>query len=235
MAAFKPSDLTVQNSVLTFAPEQCHCGLFSYSAKGDTGFSWRYGYAEAKIRINVSHIKSHAEGRKGWPSFWGISLNDVRGKSWQHAGEIDVMEAFMKDSTNNKGGAYYCGAVHDHHRLPEGGKNIATNLCNAAGYDGNSWMFDNDWHTYAALWKENYIAWYIDGAFHHSVEFGENTLPVYRVWDLQKPIEVPEGPRNPQGAFSVLNTDRLAIVIGGDIDWPCEVDWVRVWTIPETC
>ena len=232
MEPFKPSDLTVKNSVLTFAPEKCHCGLFSYSKKGDTGFSWHYGYAEAKIRLKASYIVSHANGRKGWPSFWGISLNDVRGKPWEPAGEIDIMEAFMVNDADNEGGAYYCGAVHDHHRLPEGGKEVATNTCNAIGHHGDSRLFDDDWHTYGVLWKENYLAWYIDGRFHHAVEYGQNQLPVYRVWNSDTPLEVAEGPRNRVGAFSILDTDRLTLVIGGDIRWPCEVDWVRVWGTP---
>ena len=228
------ADYSIADSVITIGQTNpdCSYALSTYSKKGQTGFLWRYGYAEARIRFEVTDIPGEADGRTAWPSFWGISLANVQGGKWTECGELDIMEAFLNNEKDPNSGVYYCGALHDHKRVGASSKVIGTNLINATGYKGVKYYPDNEWHTYAALWTENYIAWYIDGVFMHSVTFSKEELPVFHFRDNPDPLPSAETERNWKGVHSVMNEEELVIVLGSDIQWPMQVDWVRIWGNP---
>ncbi len=227
-------DFSVADSVLTVSPDEhfSSYSLSTYSKAGNTGFTWKFGYAEARIRFDVTDIPTSAQGRTDYPTFWAISIHDVLGEKWPECGELDVMEVFLKQNTNPNGGVYYGGALHNHVRVGNS-KKIGTNLINANGYKGERYSPDDGWHTYAALWTEGYIAWYIDGVRMHSVTFEDGKLPIFRFRDNPDPLPSTETDRNWKGVHTVMNREELVVILGGDAQWPMQVDWVRVWGFPE--
>lgn len=105
-----------------------------------------YGYFEARIKLPA------LQGM--WPAFWLLpqptdetSSSNVYG-GWAANGEIDIMEAkgrlpYGVDTTIHFGG-----------RWPNN------------KYKGHTTELEapiSEWHVYAVDWRENYIAWFIDG------------------------------------------------------------------------
>ncbi len=228
-SALSTDDFYINDSVLTIGPKvpASSYSLSTFSRAGNTGFTWKFGYAEARIRFKVNNVPTSAQGRRACPAFWGISVHDVRGEKWTECGELDIIEVFQnKDATNS---VYYGGALHDHLKVGSG-KKIGTNLINANGYRGVQFRPDDGWHTYAALWTEGYIAWYVDGVFMHSVTFAEDTLPIFHFRDDPDPLPSTETDRNWKGAHTIMNEEELVVILGGDKQWPMEVDWVRIWS-----
>ena len=231
-------EIVIKDGVMTFAPKTCpsSIGLPTYSAKGKTGYAMHFGYAEARMRFSVENVSSRATtGRNGWPSFWGVSVTDVKGEHWDRVGELDILEAHHMDDSDPNAGVIYTGTLHDHVKNADGTKNIATNIVNATGALGIKDYLDSEWHTYAALWTENYIAWYLDGQLMHSVRFAEGAYPTFYYRDIDSPLDWNEESephlkgRTWEGAHSIMNTDSMVLFLGAHETWPIEVDWVRVW------
>lgn len=230
-------EIVLEDGVMTFAPKTCPAsiGLPTFSAKGKTGYTMNYGYAEARIRFSVDEITLRSEGRNGWPAFWGVSVVDVVGEKWNRVGELDILEAYELNANDPHSDVIYTGTLHDHLKLESGKQQIATNMTNATGALGLRDYLDNEWHTYAALWTENYIAWYLDGELMHSVRFSEEAYPVYYYRDIEEPLLWNEAMNAALqghtwvGAHSIMNVDHMVLFLGAHETWPIEVDWVRVW------
>ena len=235
-------EITLNDGVMTFAPKTCpsSIGLPTFSAKGKTGYTMQFGYAEARMRFSTEEISLHSEtGRNGWPSFWGVSVVDVAGEKWNRVGELDILEAHQVDGNDPYSDVIYTGTLHDHVKLEDGTQQIGTNLVNATGAMGLQDTIDSEWHTYAALWTEGYIAWYLDGELMHSVRFAEGQYPAHYYRDIEEPLYWDEE-ANPQwkgrtwpGAQTIMNTDAMVLFLGAHETWPIEVDWVRVWEAPK--
>ena len=221
------ADFTVKDSVLTIAPEKpsCNYAFSTYTKAGDTGFAWQYGYAEARIRMPAENIPSKEDGRIGWPAFWGISLADVRGESWDRCGELDMMECYYDDEKNE---VLYSGTIHDCIRTDDG-QQRASNAPNANGAYGLREIIDGEWHTYGALWKEGHVSWYVDGVLMHTVEYKDDELPTFYFRELPDPLESKKSATNWESAYTILDKEELVVVLGTDKQWPIEVDWVRIW------
>ena len=242
---FTREELRVSDSMLHFVPEECHSavGLPTYSKKGRTGFLMAQGYAEAKMRFATRNVVP-ASKRQGWPAFWGMGVGDVLGKREEEIGELDVLEAVLVKPEDGNSGVIYSGTLHHHRRLYEtvdGKETIrrlyASNLINSTGYQDNFDYLDDGWHTYAALWEEGHIAWFLDGHEMHSARFAPGVDPDYFYRDDPTPlprIETlrPEIQRNWVGAHTVMNHEQLVLFLGADKHWPIDVDWVRVWEKP---
>ncbi len=235
-------EITIKDGVMTFAPKTCpsSIGLPTFSAKGKTGYTMHFGYAEARIRFNTETISLRSEtGRNGWPSFWGVSVVDVAGEKWDRVGELDILEAHQMDANDPHSDVIYTGTLHDHVKLEDGSQQIATNLINATGAMDIHDNLDSEWHTYAALWTEGYIAWYLDGTLMHSVRFAENEYPTHYYRDIEDPLFWNEAEnkslqgRTWPGAQTIMNVDHMVLFLGAHETWPIEVDWVRVWEAPK--
>ena len=235
-------EIKIKDGVMTFAPKTCpsSIGLPTFSAKGKTGYTMHFGYAEARIRFNTETISLRSEtGRNGWPSFWGVSVVDVVGEQWDRVGELDILEAHQMEADNPHSDVIYTGTLHDHVKLEDGSQQIATNVLNATGAMGIHDVLDSEWHTYAALWTEGYIAWYLDGMLMHSVRFSEGECPTHYYRDIEDPLLWNED-SDPSlkgltwpGAQTIMNVDHMVLFLGAHETWPIDVDWVRVWEAPE--
>ncbi len=230
MSQLTTEDFRVENSVLYLKPRNCAAaiGLPTYSRKGDCGFKYRFGYAEARIRVDKPTGKYN-----GVPAFWGICYEDFMDHPWEHAGELDILEV---NELDNDGTMSYTGTTHDHWRPGNGEKQRAcTNLVNALGYQNKRDYIDDQWHTYAALWDEGYIAWYLDGKLMHAARYAEGELPQYFYRDDPTPLPRIEekspslANRTWVGGHTIMDTDEMVLFVGCNYEWPMEVDWVRVW------
>ena len=117
-------------------------GLLSLSAtKGVEGtlstnqsYSFKYGYAEARIKIPA--------GQGIWPAFWMLPM--PADGSNDDAGEIDIME-IMGDEPSVMTTAYHVNQF-------DAGEDTDTGVNLSAGF-----------HTYAVDWQPDHITFYLDG------------------------------------------------------------------------
>jgi beta-glucanase (GH16 family) len=117
-----------------------------------TACEWTSGRAltEGKLAFQYGRMEARMKMPRGlgtWPAFWmlGVNLPEV---GWPRSGEIDIIEGLGLDPltayTTIQGPGYSAGAAHGRH----------------APMDA---ALADDFHTYAVIWKEDYIAWEIDG------------------------------------------------------------------------
>jgi len=98
------------------------------------GFTYRYGYAEARVRIPA--------GTGLWPAFWTLPAN----YSWPP--EIDAMEILGHEPN----------VVHmNYHYLDDSGAHRSPD----SSWTGPD--FSAGWHTFGVDWQPNAMVWYIDG------------------------------------------------------------------------
>ena len=109
-------------------------------------FSQTYGYFEARIKAPA------IEGL--WPAFWMLpqptnasSSDNVYG-GWPDNGEIDIMEAKGR-LLNKVDCTLHFGNTWQQHDYAGTSKTLGSNI--------------DEWHTYAVDWREDYIAWIVDG------------------------------------------------------------------------
>lgn len=98
------------------------------------GFTFRYGYAEARMRVPT--------GAGFLPAFWMLPA------SYKSLPEIDAME-ILGDSTD-------VDRMHFHYRRPDG-----TEVHSGRSWAGPD--FAAGWHTFAVDWEPDAIVWYVDG------------------------------------------------------------------------
>jgi len=233
-------ELKVEDSVLCYHPSSGGSIFPSYSKMGRTGFTFRYAYAEARIRIDVEEQLNFGE-LDCWPAFWAHSLTDCLGEHWDRCGELDIFEAFQLRSDNEKNTlgknmVFYNGALHDHVKQPEGIPNvIGSNLVNATGYNDQFDFVDNDWHVYGTLLDKGIAEFYMDNKLMHSIRYDQDRLPDYFYRDNPDPLPRIEHTR-PEllsrtfpGAHEIMDRENLVVILQAHEKWPMYVDWVRVW------
>lgn len=98
------------------------------------GFTFRYGYVEARIKV--------PPGRGLTPAFW-MPMAD---RSWPP--EIDIMEILGSDPTRT--------TMHYHYQRANG-----THANVGDGWRGPD--FSADWHTFGVDWQPGSLIWYVDG------------------------------------------------------------------------
>ncbi len=104
------------------------------SGSSAPGFTYKYGYAEARVKVPA--------GQGLWPAFWTLPSD----YSWPP--EIDAMEIL-----GNQPNTTY---MH-YHYLDGSGAEQGPGL----GWTGPD--FSAGWHTFGVDWQPNAITWYVDG------------------------------------------------------------------------
>ena len=170
-----------------------------------------------------------------------IGKLDFIGKPWADNGLLCVLDAPRVSDKNGEKRPYYCGALHHYHRgweRDKEGKPItrhASNLVNSTGYRDWFTFIDNDWHTYGVLWEQGHIVWYMDGREMHSVRFAANELPRHYYRNNPNPVPTLEeknlafAKNTWLGAYAVFDSLEMVLCLGSRVEWPMDVDWVRVW------
>ena len=164
-------------------------------------FDFRYGKVEARIKT--------IDGQGFWPAFWMLPT----GGSWPCDGEIDIMEQWGNDYlTNSTSGAAHIGTCpysQSTHFYEYSASYIPTG------------SYADDFHTYAVIWNEDTITWYVDEIELFSVNPSSYwSIPSQSAW-----------PFNSNEWFLMIN---LAITQAGpdtNTVFPnqIEVDYVRVY------
>ncbi len=217
-------------------PQPKAYGLVTYSNKLDDGYLAKCGcYLEARIRAGMPTGEYG-----GIPAFWTMTLNSFKGvPQWTEGGELDVVELFI---TKNKEGVdqkYFCGSMHHHFRKynEDGTMEVSytSNTVNNCGYRDQFPFVGDEWHTYAVLWEEGRMAWYLDGVLTHSAEYTADALPEYFYGDDPTPLprvhEVYPHVTKPEivGSHMIFNTDDQVVLLTSRETYPMDVDWVRIW------
>jgi len=61
------------------------------------------------------------------------------------------------------------------------------------------------WHTYGCLWTPTTVRWYFDNKLVATVAIGPNS------------------------PYSVLDQSKMFVILGTGVNWPMDVDYVRIW------
>lgn len=206
-------DVVLENSVATIAPQKscANWGIATYSAKGDTGAAFTYAYFEARVRINVEMTADDLTVA-GQPAVWSFSKNHTTGRDNGRWGEIDFYEVAFEDDGSFKN--TLVTSMHDSRVVDGKQKNLSS------GKNISKYLIDpyGDWQTIGCLWTPGSVTWYIEDSYVTSTTYSADGLPS------------PESSSNQEvGCFSILDQEEMLVILGAGVDWPLEVDWVRVW------
>ncbi|MBX4191046.1 glycoside hydrolase family 16 protein [Candidatus Saccharibacteria bacterium] len=113
-------------------------GLYSSGGMKAATYKYKYGRAEARIKIPC--------GSGTWPAWWGTGSET--GYPWPAGGEIDYLEAYGNDPTDAGQTLHGATTTGGHWQL-----NTDTRT--------STWC--NDYHTYGAKWSLGKIEWLVDG------------------------------------------------------------------------
>ena len=179
-----------------------------YSARINSflGFSFQYGYIEARIKV--------PEGQGFLPAFWMLPETNENG-GWPEAGEIDIMEVVGYQPDTLYSTLHYGNP----HEMSQGSITPGGNL-----YD--------DYHVYACEWTPEKISFYLDGELFfeetewYSVTYQgkENEYPAPFNVEFYIIFNVAVGGDWPGDPDETTPFDERAQM---------RVDWVRVYQLDE--
>ena len=200
------------------------------------------GYFEMRMKFNPALYDVNFSAN-GIPNFYGMSIEHVAdlhstsGGKWpgqvsgySHFIEVDFFETNSAATTN------YFSVTHDWGgTAPEPGSgNYPQNIVTTNYVIDIGEMDFTKFHIYGCLWVPQVGATpgrlqrYFDGALVQSIYFlgppGSPPLPVDSPNSFTPDISA-EGTRT----YSVIDTQRLVLLLGGGKNWPMQVDWVKVW------
>mmetsp|Transcript_93851 Transcript_93851/g.271252 ORF Transcript_93851/g.271252 Transcript_93851/m.271252 type:complete len:400 (+) Transcript_93851:64-1263(+) len=109
-----------------------------------------HGFAEWGPGHRVEVRARMPRGKGTWPAIWMLPADSEYGQ-WPHSGEIDIMEAVgcTKDTIY---GTVHTGR-YNHMKHTEKFNKMRLAI--------------GDWHTYAIVWEDQEIRWYVDGQEYH--------------------------------------------------------------------
>ena len=204
-------DVKVEDSVVTVAQEKscANWGIGTYSAKGDTGAAFRFGYFEARIRFDLNKTKGEVSG---FPAWWSFSVAHTTDRNDEHWAELDFFEAMTNPTAEGRYTGTFVATMHDWIRKD----GIPQNCQNP-----NNWhdkCVTEGWHNYGCLWKPGVVEWYYDEQLLGRVTYSADKMP--------EPTNVSG---NFPGAYQYMEQEDMMLILGSCKEWPMEVDWVRVW------
>ncbi len=205
---YQPSNTEVNNGNLKITAQQEPNGLVdswgnTYNLSSSRIMSkdkmeFRYGKIEARIKT--------INGEGFWPAFWMLPS----GGSWPCDGEIDIMEQWGSDlPTNSTTGAAHIGSCP------------GTSSYNSFNHNSTNGNYADDFHTYAVVWQEDYIAWYVDGVEVHSISPSSfSSIPGQHSW-----------PFNSNQWYLIINLAIDQNGPNGNTQFPSsiEVDYIKIY------
>jgi len=121
-----------------------------------TGYSFLYGYAEARMKL--------VSGQGLWPAFWMLPDPNPAGAYHDGDGEIDVMEELGHQTTLDE--------IHYHHGADQWG-----------GYVDTGVDLSQAFHTYGVNWKPGELDYYLDGSLIYTIDQAPSVAE-YLIFDL---------------------------------------------------
>lgn len=137
-----------QGNLIIEAREESYQGYNYTSARMITKGKKVFTFGRVDIRARVP------KGRGVWPALWMLGSN-IDAVNWPACGEIDIME-LLGQEPNKMYGTLHWGA------------NTAAHESKGANYILGAGSFDEQFHVYSMVWKEDSIKLYVD-----DVEFFE--------------------------------------------------------------
>jgi beta-glucanase (GH16 family) len=166
---YTPANVVVANGVVSLtARQELSLGLpytsgmintggdFATGSANLPGFSFRYGYIEARMKL--------PKGTGLWPAFWMLPTPAPDGTYHDGDGEIDIMETIGSQPTVTE--------AHLHH-VADYGKALRTGIDLSAGF-----------HTYGLDWQADHLTWYFDGNSFFTVTSNVPNVPMYPIFNL---------------------------------------------------
>jgi len=183
----------------------------SKASFGPGGSRGRYGYFEARIRINRQGINFPWQGGKIWPTWWVWGSRACN--SCPTTTEFDIME--YSRWTNFKADG---NATSSHHYYDK------RNINGKSKFDitqKNSPRDEFNWHRWGMLWTPTQVTFYYDG-----VPFGSSDQPRDPLNDT-RPLKLIFSSSPHVASHRDLAASGAPRV--SDILPQFEIDWVRVW------
>ncbi len=128
------------------------CLKLTVRAESYSGSGWTSGRIDSKGKYEpqygliIARIKL-PYGTGLWPAFWMLGAN-IDSKTWPQCGEVDIMEYKGQEPS------LIHGTIHGPGYYGGGGI--------TQSYGFIDMRFDNDYHTFAIVWTENGIDFYVD-------------------------------------------------------------------------
>lgn len=166
--------------------------------------NWKYGKFEIRAKV--------PSGVGTWPAFWMMPKSSIYG-GWPASGEIDILE-----HTANFGGLNKAvGSIHTNaynHKI--------NTQISFSKFDST---LSSEFHTYAIVWNEFSIAWFLDG-----IQYGITTFNPLKETSLTK---VSDAWPFDQEFYLIINL-AMGGAMGGTVDPTFvsdtyEIDYVRVY------
>ena len=207
----KPTDVKVENSVLTLACENpiWNYGLSTFNPKTLAGWSFFKGVLEFRMRIPRPRTNDKEAGEKGVPAVWSFPPTKITD---------DTLDWVEPDWMEYWGDGYWTLTVHHSKRAVRKGKEIY--WISNPNHRAPESLNDGEWHTLTYLWDDGTIEGYLDG---------EPTVKI-----TYAPKELSPAPYLHTGeigddVYQPLERDPQALILGGSWCNPMELDWIRVW------
>lgn len=136
---------------------------------------------------------------EGWPAFWSSSIAFVTNQVAVNAPFSEL--DFMEYYTPQAGSSTYETNIHQ--IINSEPETQVQNLNDVPSIPKNTDFAV--WHRYGCLWTPTAVRWYFDDKL-------VTTVPV--------------GPKSP---FSQLDQTKMFVILGTGLNWPMDVDYVRIW------
>lgn len=234
------TDYSVENGILRLHTEQTKWAysIATIDIAKPVGFAFNKGYLEYRIRVPVA-------GDEGWDSGWTGDKDNgsVRNPGvwayptttlWASAKQEKNADSVEMDWMEYYGTKYvhkFGTTLHERHSEyvynEETGKTEWKQTWHTAvgqsSYDDIG--SETEFHTLSCLWEDGHVTTYVDGKLIHTIGYATDDAPSDRSSQYSdKPTA---------GTLSGMDTQFLPIILGGSEQFQMEVDFVRVWQIPE--
>ena len=208
-----PEDYSVQDGYMSLFQEQAtyHYGLSTVDVPTWAGYTFNKGYLEFRVRMPRFNTDVY-----GGPAIWSLPNSKLheQGEMWI---EVDWLEYWGPKKQYPDG--YYTIAMHEQW-VDE--NNVVIKQYNNSSSASKEGFGDYDWHTLGCLWEHNRLRCFYDGqlVLEQTWEKGGIPIPLNQTVDGEVEFE---------SVFSHMNDQFVPFFIGGSLDNPMDIDYIRVW------
>ncbi len=234
------TDYSVENGILRLHTDNTKWAysIATIDINKMVGFAFNKGYLEYRIRVPVT-------GDEGWDTGWSEDKDNgsvrnpgvwayptktlwasAKGEKNAESVEMDWME-YYGDKYSHTFGTTMHERRSEYVVDEETGTSTWTQTwhANAGKVSYNRIGSATEFHTLSCLWDDGYVNTYVDGVLIHTIAYSKNDYPSDRVSSATHQPAI--------GSMSGMDTQYLPIILGGSEQFQMEVDYVRVWQMPE--
>ena len=219
----QPNEYSVNNSVLRIAPTHSTYNRNFMTRDPNTyaGQSFGQGYYEVRMRVDANGVRNVPPENSSWPAFWAQSHSRHRNNAIPSA-ELDMVEIMRPGEMLGSAWAYYDSM--DQTKI----------IRNRGHYTSQAGLDVSQWHTYGCLWTTEKIEWYIDGKLTIRYYWGATRDQLAPNDPRQDPVTQAGGPSPISNPLAIFDSETaMDVILGTGKTWPMEVDWVRIWQLPQ--